>query len=136
MVRLLEKVKYKRCLLVCQWRHEKLLWPKSKWIAWQRVLSGKTEGRNKVYMAPCHNNLYLWNADEQRDGDGEVLKSLYKVGKALKEWPLDTVLMNGTLLSFKMQIIFPGLKCIGILSLTRRLLHYSSSHCNSMSYIG
>ena len=35
-----EKVKYKRCLLMCQWRHGELIWLQSKWIAWQRVLPG------------------------------------------------------------------------------------------------
>ena len=47
--------------------------------------------------------------------------------------PLDTVFIDSTLLSFKMQIIFPSIEYIGILLrytslLTRCLLHYSSSH--------
>ena len=87
--------------------------------------------------------FYLWNLDEERGREGEVLKSSYRMGQTLKGDqilcggmnPIDTVFINCTLLSFKMQLIFPGLEYIGILSihllLTRCQLHYSSSHCNS-----
>ena len=58
-------------------------------------------------------------------GEGEVLKLSYRMGQTLKGDqilcggmnPIDTVFINCTLLSFKMQLIFPGLEYIGILSI-------------------
>ena len=54
-LRILEKVQFKRCLLVCWWRCSKLVWIGSiKWIAWQRGSTGKTGSKKKLCMVPCH----------------------------------------------------------------------------------
>ena len=53
--RLLGKVQFKRCLLVCWWRCGKLVCIGSiKWIAWQRGLARRTGSKQKLCMVPWH----------------------------------------------------------------------------------
>ena len=63
--------KGKRCLLVCWWKCEKLVWPGGKWIAWQRgVLEGL--GMKELCMMPCHScYVYsIWRSKEVGMGRG------------------------------------------------------------------
>ena len=47
---LLEKVKFKSCLLMCWWRCGKLVWPGGKWTAWKRSLCGGEMGVGGNYI--------------------------------------------------------------------------------------
>ena len=70
MVRLLEKTRFKRYLLVCWWRGMKLVWPGRKWIAWWRGFPGGTEGRRKLCTVPCHSYICgAWRSKEVGRGD-------------------------------------------------------------------
>ena len=70
MVRLLEKTRFKRYLLVCWWRGVKLVWPGRKWIAWWRSFPGGTEGRRKLCTVPCHSYICgAWRSKEVGRGD-------------------------------------------------------------------